>query len=377
MSGIREVDFAIAGAGIAGASAAASLAEHTSVVILEMEDRPGYHATGRSAALFSKTYGPAPVRALSRASEAFFETPPEAFSDHPLLSPRGVVFAAAPGQEAAVDALEAEIGATAPRVSLDEAIRLCPLLRREAIASALWDDESRAIDVDALHQGFLRLAAARGAKLVCKAEITAAGRDGEGWRLETRAGDVRARVLVNAAGAWADALAGLCGVAPAGVVPKRRTAMIVEGPPEMDVMAIRMAVGIEEDWYVKPEGGRLLISPADETPSAPCDAAPEEIDIAICVDRIERATILKIRRIEQKWAGLRSFAPDKVPVIGYDPKVPGFFWLAGQGGYGMQTAPAAGEIAAALALDQPVPDEILAHGLDPMCLAPSRLEVMS
>lgn len=377
MSEIRDVDFAIAGAGIAGASAAASLAEHASVVILEMEDSPGYHATGRSAALFSKTYGPAPVRALARASETFFNTPPKGFSDHPLLSPRGVVFAAAPGQEAAADALEAEIGATAPRVSVDEAVRLCPLLRRDALVTALWDDESHAIDVDALHRGFLRLATARGAELVCKAEVTGAARDDDGWRLETRAGEIRARVIVNAAGAWADPLAKLCGVAPAGITPKRRTAMIVAGPPEIDVMAIRMAVGVKEDWYVKPEGGKLLISPADETPSAPCDAAPEELDIAICVDRIERATILQVRRIEQKWAGLRSFAPDKVPVIGYDTEVPGFFWLAGQGGYGIQTAPAAGQIAAALALEQPVPDATLAYGLDAKYFAPSRLEAVS
>lgn len=372
MDGIREVEFAIAGAGIAGASAAASLAEHASVAILEMEARPGYHTTGRSAALFSKTYGPPPIRALSRASEAFYDGPPEGFAAHPLLTPRGVIFAAAPGQEAAADALEAELGPAAPRVSPDEAVRLCPILRRETLAAALWDDESRAIDVDALHQGYLRLAAARGAELVCKAEIIGAARDGDGWRLETRAGEVRARVLVNAAGAWADPLAELCGVAPAGITPKRRTAMIVDGPEGVDVMTSRMVVGVEEDWYAKPEGGKLLISPADETPSPACDAAPEELDVALCVDRIERHTILQVRRIERKWAGLRSFAPDKNPVIGFDAAAEGFFWLAGQGGYGIQSAPAAGRTAAALVLGRPVPDDVLEAGLDPASFAPGR-----
>ena len=372
MDGTREVQFAIAGAGIAGASLAAALAPHASIALLEMEARPGYHTTGRSAALFSKTYGPPPIRALSRASEAFFAAPPAGFAAHPLLTPRGVILAAAPGQEAAAEALAAELGPAAPRITPDEAVRLCPLLRREALVSALWDDDSQSIDVDALHQGFLREAAAQGATLLCRAEITGAVHDGDAWRLETRGGEVRARVLVNAAGAWADSLAGLCGVAPAGITPKRRTAMIVAGPEGMDIMTSRMAVGVEEDWYIKPEGGKLLISPADETPSPPCDAAPEEMDMAICIDRIERATIVKVRRIERKWAGLRSFAPDKVPVIGYDPQAPGFFWLAGQGGYGIQTAPAAGRLAAALALGRDVPSDIIDAGLDPTAVAPDR-----
>ncbi|MES0864250.1 FAD-dependent oxidoreductase [Ruegeria sp. SCPT10] len=367
-----KVDFAIVGAGIAGASVAAELAHHGSVALLEMEAQPGYHTTGRSAALFSTTYGPPPIRALSCASKQFFANPPQGFSKHPLLSPRGVIFAAAPGQEATADALEAELGTMTTRISSDEAIRLCPLLRREALVTALWDDQSHAIDVDALHRGLLRQATSIGATQRCRAEVIGAVRDGDGWRLETHSGEVRAQVVVNAAGAWADTFAGICGVAPANITPKRRTAMIVAAPDDIDLTTSRMAVGVEEDWYVKPEGGKLLISPADETPSPPCDAAPEDIDVAICVDRIERVTTLKIERIEHKWAGLRSFAPDKNPVIGFDPVVPGFFWLAGQGGYGIQSAPAAGRAAAALALGRDIPGDILDAGLEPSAIAPAR-----
>lgn len=372
MADVTEVDFAIAGAGIAGASVAAKLAQHASVALLEMEPQPGYHTTGRSAALFSKTYGPPPIRALSRASQNFFENPPQGFSEHPLLTPRGVIFAAAPGQEASADTLEAELGASAPRISPDEAVQLCPILRREALAAALWDDQSHSIDVNALHLGLLRRATGRGAVLKCRSEIVSATSDGDGWRLQTHAGVVRAPVVINAAGAWADTFAGICGVAPVNITPKRRTALIVDAPDGMDLTTSRMAVGVEEDWYAKPEGGKVLISPADETPSAPCDAAPEDIDVAICVDRIERATILQIKRIEQKWAGLRSFAPDKNPVIGFDPHVDGFFWLAGQGGYGIQSAPAAGRTAAALALGRRIPEDILDAGLDPETIAPQR-----
>ena len=374
---LREADVAIVGAGIAGASAAAHLAPHASVLLLEAEERPGYHSTGRSAALFSKTYGPAPIRALSRASEAFFDAPPEGFAAHPLLTPRGVIFAAGegPGQAEAAAALAAELGEAVTRIPPDRAVALCPLLRREALTDAYWDDASRDIDVDALHQGFLRLARARGAELLTRAPLEAAAREGGAWRLTTPAGEIRARVLVNAAGAWADPVAERAGVRPAGVTPKRRTALIVDAPEGVDVAASRMAVGVAEDWYVKPEAGKVLISPADETPTPPCDAAPEEFDVALAVDRAERHTILQVRRIERRWAGLRSFARDKRPVMGFDPDAEGFFWLAGQGGYGIQTAPAAGRTAAALILGRGVPEDVLAQGLDPAEIDPARLRV--
>ncbi|MEO1000777.1 MAG: FAD-dependent oxidoreductase, partial [Pseudomonadota bacterium] len=205
------------------------------------------------------------------------------------------------------------------------------------------------------------------------AGVQALARDGAGWRIETAAGPVRAAAVVNAAGAWADELGALAGARPIGLVPKRRTAAIVAAPKGFDPAGVRMVVDVEEQFYLKPEAGKLLISPADETPSAPCDAQPEELDIALAVDRIERAFNLSIRRIEHKWAGLRSFVADKCPVAGWDADVPGFFWLAGQGGYGIQSAPALARVAAALILGRGVPEDVLAAGLDPAALAPGRL----
>jgi len=370
----ESFDIVVIGAGIAGASAAANMAEHARVALIEMEDRPGYHTTGRSAALYTKTYGPAPIRALSRASEAFYVDPPEGFAPHPLLSPRGALFLVRADQTAAAEALLAEVGtAHLRRIGADQACTLCPLIRRDYLAEALWDDDARDIDVNALHQGYLRTLRAHGGRLICNAEVIAIAREGAGWHIDTRAGALRAPIIVNAAGAWADELAARAGVRPVGLVPKRRTAAIVAPPEGIDPGPMRMAVDVEEQFYLKPEAGKLLISPADETPSPPCDAQPEEIDIAICVERIERAFAVTVRRIEHKWAGLRSFVADKCPVIGFAPDAPGFFWLAGQGGYGIQSAPAAGRLAAALALGQAVPADIVDHGLDPAAVAPDRI----
>lgn len=370
---VESYDFAVIGAGIAGASAAAELAPHARVALLEREGRPGYHTTGRSAALFSKTYGPAPIRALSRASEAFYDGPPAGFADHPLLTPRGTLFTVREDQTAAADALMAELaGAEVSRIDPAKAKALCPLLREEAMAEAIWDDEARDIDVGALHQGYLRAFRDAGGALICDAEALRIERVGDEWRVETPGGEIRAAALINAAGAWADELAALAGARKSGLTPKRRTAMIVAAPEGFDPAPMRMVVGVEEDFYLKPEAGKLLISPADETPSPPCDAQPEEIDVAICVDRIERAFDFAVKRIEHKWAGLRSFVADKRPVVGFDDHVPGFFWLAGQGGYGIQSAPAMGRLAAALALGRPAPADILDQGLQPGDLAPGR-----
>lgn len=369
----RRVDVAVIGAGIAGASVACEMAGEAKVALLEREPRPGMHTTGRSAALFSKTYGPEPIRALSRASEAFYDAPPDGFADHPLLTPRGALYAVTPDQAAAAEALLEELaGADVRRISPAEAKALCPLLREDRLAEALWDDEARDIDVDALHQGYLRRFRASGGELLCDAEALAIQRAGDGWRIETRAGEIRAEIVVNAAGAWADETARLAGARTVGLVPKRRTAMIVAAPEGLDPAKMRMAVDVEETFYLKPEAGKLLISPADETPSRPCDAQPEEMDVAVCVDRIERAFDLSVRRIEHKWAGLRSFVADKAPVVGFAEEAPGFFWLAGQGGYGIQSAPAMGRLAAATALGRPAPSDILDEGLDVGALAPDR-----
>ncbi len=356
----------IIGAGMAGASLAYELAGQAEVTLIERESHPGYHTTGRSAAMFTETYGPAPIRALTRASRAFYENPPEGFVTTPILTPRGVLLTAEPDRADMIP--EVLVSGATHALTAAEAQAQVPILRAERLAGAVAEPGARAIDVDALLQGYLRGFKARGGTLVCDAPVTALARTETGWRATTPQGDFAADVVVNAAGAWGDPVAALAGVAPVGLVPKRRTAILIEAPS--DPQAWPMVIDIAEAWYLKPDAGLLLASPADETPVEPQDAQPDEMDIAICVDRIETATTLNVRRIRHKWAGLRSFVADGVPVVGFDLAVPGFFWLVGQGGYGIQTAGALSRLAAALILEQPVPADIAAEGLNPAHLAP-------
>lgn len=374
---IKHCDIAVIGAGIAGASIASELAAaRRRVVLFERESQPGYHTTGRSAALFSETYGPPQIRALSRASARFLDAPPAGFASAPLLSPRGVLMIGRGDQEEALDALWRAVSTRGKVSRLDGAgaVALLPLIRPGYVAGAVYEPGARDIDVHALHHGYLRRFRASGGRIEADSEVLGLEREAGGWRIETRGGTIRAGMVVNAAGAWADEIGAMAGAAPIGLVPKRRTAMIVPAPEEMDVATFAMAVDVDERFYLKPDAGRLLISPADETPSPPCDAQPEEIDVAICIDRIETAFDLSVRRVENRWAGLRSFVADKTPVAGFDPVAPGFFWLAGQGGYGIQTAPALARLAAALALGSAVPADIADEGVDPAALAPGRMD---
>jgi D-arginine dehydrogenase len=359
---------AIVGAGMAGASLAYELADRADVLLLERESHPGYHTTGRSAAMFTETYGPGPVRALTRASRDFYETPPADFISVPILTARGVILTADPSQEALIPETLAA-GAT-HRLTPAEAEAQAPILRGDRLAGAVAEPGARAIDVDALLQAYLRGFKARGGRLLCDAEVTGLDRDGTGWRVTTQAGVFPVDVIVNAAGAWGDKLAELAGVSPLGLVPKRRTAILIDAPS--DPQAWPMLIDIAEAWYIKPDAGLLLASPADATPTEPQDAQPDELDIAICVDRIETATKLQVKRIRHKWAGLRSFVGDGVPVAGFDEKAPGFFWLIGQGGYGIQTASALARLSAALVLGEPIPADLITEGVDPAELAPTR-----
>lgn len=372
---MERFDIVIVGAGMAGASLAWALAGKRSVLLLERETQPGYHATGRSAATLHRSYGNPTVRALTKASASFFLEPPPGFAEVPLASPRGLLVVAGPDQLAALEAEEELARRFVPeveRLDADGCLALVPALRRERIAGGLHDPSLLDLDVAAILAGFVRGARARGACLRGDAEIVAIGSTGNGWRLGLRDGaEIEGDALVDAAGAWADRIAELAGLSPLGIVPKRRTAIIVPAPAGMAVDRWPMIHDVEEAWYVKPDAGRLLCSPADETPCEPGDAQPEELDVAIAVDRIERAFDLPIRRIESRWAGLRSFAPDKTPVVGFDPRAPGFFWLAGQGGYGIQTAPALSALAASQILGEPPPDPLA--GVDPAALAPERL----
>lgn len=376
MSAPVEVDVAIVGGGIAGASLAAHVAAERSVALLEREDQPGYHSSGRSAALFSETYGNAVVRALSVGSRSFLSGPPAGFADHPLLTPRGALHVGGTAHEAHLARMLEEVSRLVPgtrRVSGEEARGFVPVLRPDRVTSGVYEPDAMDIDTNALLIGFLRVAKGRGARVVTGAEAAAVAFDGARWRIETRAGEVRAAILVDAAGAWADELAAIAGARPLGLAPLRRTAFVFEPPPGVSPERWPIVIGADEDFYFKPEAGMILGSPADETPSPPTDAQAEELDVAIAVERIQEVADLPVRRIVRRWAGLRTFAPDKTPVVGFDPDLPGFFWLAGQGGYGFQTAPALSWSAAGLILRGALPPGIEDLGVTAEALSPTRL----
>jgi D-arginine dehydrogenase len=367
------IDFLVLGAGMAGAAAGYFLADHGSVVLLEKETAPGYHSTGRSAALYTEAYGNAAIRALTVASGAFFRAPPAGFAEVPLLHPRGLLLAATHGEDEAFAEAVAMGERFAPVRVLEraETLALCPALREEWLVRAMLEPNAMDMDVHAIHQGFLRGIRAKGGRIVTAAAAGRIARNAGAWEVETGAGRFAAPMLVNAAGAWADQVAEAAGVAPLGLVPKRRTAMIVAAPA-LPFAGWPMVVDVASSFYFKPESGRLLLSPADETPVEPQDVQPEEIDLAVAIERVTAATRLEIRRIERKWAGLRTFAPDATLVIGPDPSAPGFLWMAGQGGYGIQTAPAAGAALAALATRSELPAALPALGLDKAALLPDR-----
>jgi len=371
---MEQVDIVVIGAGIAGASAAFMLAEAASVLLLEREDQPGYHTTGRSAAVFAPGYGNLPIRQLTAASRTFYDDHAGGLADGPVLHPRGALLIARTDQLDALDRAEAELrpeNAGLERLSAEEMMKWVPALRPGYAQAGLVDDQAKDMDVAAIHQGFLIGFRRRGGQLWTDAGVTGLRRIGRGWEVVSKAGVCRAAVVVNAAGAWADEVAALAGAAPIGLIPKRRTAFIFDPKATIDARWPAV-IDVDEDFYFKPSSGLMLGSPADETPSPPTDAQPEELDIALAVDRIEHATTWQVERITRRWAGLRSFVADKTPVVGFDSACHGFFWLAGQGGYGIQTAPTMARIAAALAQGDPWPDDIRQTGLQPADLAPER-----
>lgn len=368
-------DFIVIGAGIGGASIAYWLSQRARVIVLEGESQPGYHSTGRSAALFMESYGPDQVRALTRASLGFFRSPPAGFSEHPLLSPRGAFMFAAPGQEAALDAHEASVRATSSKVErLDAqaALALVPVLRPGQVVGGVLEQDAADIDVDALLQGFLRGVRRQGGRIVCDARVDAMRRSGGMWEVSAAGATLRAPVVVNAAGAWADAVARMAGADPVGLVPKRRSAFLFAPPEGMDTARWPMVLDVMESFYIKPDAGMLLGSPCNADPAPPHDVQAEELDIAIAIDQIERLTTLRIRRPTHVWAGLRSFVADGELVGGHDPQLPGFFWAAGQGGYGIQSAPGAGRYYASLLLGEAPDPLLLACGFDPARISPAR-----
>ena len=371
----QTADIVVIGAGMAGASAAAHLAETARVILLEGEGQPGYHSTGRSAALFSETYGNLAVRILTRAGRGFYEERAGGLAAHPILTPRGVLVYAMPGQEGLLDSAWAELSPLDPtirRLDAGETRALVPVLRPDKIIAAIHEPGAMDIDVHGLHAAYLRLLRRRGGRLVTAAPVVRLRHSAGTWTATTAEGDFTAPVIVNAAGAWADAVAALAGLPPVGLVPKRRTALIVAPPPGIDVGAWPLTIDAAETGYFKPEAGKLVVSPADETPVEPSDVQPEELDIAIAVDRLTERTTIAVTHVERKWAGLRSFVADKRPVVGFDPLASGFFWLAGQGGYGIQAAEGLARSTAMLIAAGRLPPDIAAAGLDPAMLSAAR-----
>ncbi len=371
----EHYEFLVIGAGMAGASVAAELAPHGKVLLLEAESQPGYHTTGRSAALFAPTYGPPPIRALTRASAGFYDAPPAGFAAHPLLQARGALMLARSNQLESLDALIQEMSPEGPvtRLNARQMRERVPILKADYVAAGMLDESSRDIDVHLLHQGYLSQLRQSGGKLQVNARVDQIDFANSRWTVTFGQRSASADIVINAAGAWAEQVGALAGAMPIGLTPKRRTALTVAAPPATDIDSWPAVVDIDEQFYIKPDAGRLLLSPADETPSEPTDAQPEEMDIAICIDRVQTAFDLPVNRLESKWAGLRSFVADKNPVCGFDPGLSGFFWLAGQGGYGIQTAPALARTAAALARGEKVPDDIIEQGLQLASIAPERL----
>jgi D-arginine dehydrogenase len=372
---MAEFDFIVIGAGMAGSSAAYELSAASRVLVLEQEERPGYHTTGRSAALYAETYGNRTVRGLTTAGKAFYLDPPAGFTEHPLLRPRGVMLIGRADQEANLGRFLAEVAglrSNIRRIDLAEAHRRSPVLRAEYLAGAILDPDAMDIEVHGLHQGYLRGLKARGGQLVTDAGVSALERQGGTWLVHTKAAEFRAPVIVDAGGAWCDEIAVMAGVQPVGLVPKRRTAILFQPPAGVDPREWPSVIDVDEEFYFRPDAGRIMASPADETPMPPCDVQPDELDIAILIDRLEKVANLPVLRIENRWAGLRTFARDKTPVIGYDPKVEGFFWLAGQGGYGIQTAPGISRLVAALARHRRVPEDMADLGVTELALSPDR-----
>lgn len=346
----------VIGGGIAGVSVAHHLLQgdpDLNVVLLEMEAMLAHHTTGRSAALLLENLGTPSMRILSSASLDHLRHTPDDLVDAPLLAHRPVLHVGTVEQDASVDQMLAEgIGsATTPtvEVGIDEAMRLFPPLRRERVYRALVEPDSADIDVGALHQSFVRGFRRTGGRIATSTRVDAATPDGKGWRLDTTDGPMGADVVVNCAGAWGDQVAATAGVSPVGLQPFRRTAFMVDGPG-LDTAGWAFVGDIDHQWYLRDDGPQMFCSLAEENPSEPCDPKPEELDVALAIDRINEATTLNIRSVNSAWVGLRTFAPDRSMVIGPDPDHPTFVWCVGQGGTGIQTSAGAGRLTADLAL---------------------------
>lgn len=373
---MADADVAIVGAGIAGAALAYTLAPQARVLLLERESQPGHHSTGRSAAMFMESYGPPQARALTRASRAFYTAPPAGFAETPILAPRGALYVGWAAHAALLDSVEAGLRATGTAIDRLDAAAVrarVPVLRASrshgALVGGLWEADAMDVDVHALHQGYLRGARRAGGTLWCDAELASARREAGAWTLTLTDGRrLRAEHLVNAAGAWADTVATRCGSAPQDLQPKRRSAFTFDPPADVDWRDWPVTAAIDDRWYLKPDAGQLLGSPANADPVPPHDVVAEELDIATALHEIGEDSTLQIHRPRRTWAGLRTFSPDGELVIGEDAH--GLFWLAGQGGYGIQSAQGAALLAAGLLCSRPLDDMLARQRVDVARMAP-------
>ena len=372
-----ETDFLVVGAGIAGAGFAYFTAPNRRITIIDMEDQAGYHTTGRSAAFYAETYGGAKLQPLTTASKDFFLNPPAGFAEQPMLTTLGAIHVFREDQRSKAESLFGEMREELPGIVLlnGQTIRdRAPFLGKSTLAGGIDDPDCGNLDVAALHQGFLRGAKNAGATLLLGAGFEGASYEDGHWTVQTRTGDIRAKTIVNAAGAWGDEVAERAGVLPVGLSPLRRTIATIANPTGLPFKKDGpIIIDVDEKFYFKPEGAGYLVSPADETESPACDAQPDIEDIALAADLFERATGSTVARIEAKWAGLRTFAPDRAPVIGFASDNANFFWNVGQGGYGIQTAPAWSALASAIALSLPIPENLTRHKVRAELYNPARL----
>ena len=367
-------DVVILGAGIAGASLAAELAPTRRVLLLEIEDQPGMHSTGRSAATFFENYGNRTVRSLTRASRQFYEQPPAGFCEAALLAPRHALFVTDHAREHKLKERLSSDLSFLTSVTAAEVCRMCPVLSSDWVSCGALDTSGHDLDVAATFQGFLRTAKRSGATVLTGASETSFDRSRGLWRIQTKVGTFEAPTVVNAAGAWADRVAVAAGVSPIGLQPMRRTIVMLPAPAGVTSSSWPMVVDLDELFYFKSETGQILLSPANEDPMSPCDVAPDEMDVALAIDRFETATGQSVQRINSRWAGLRTFAPDRSPVVGFDKHADGFFWLAGQGGYGIQMAPALARTAASLLTMDRLPEDVASEGVTVSDLSAARAQ---
>ena len=365
--------FVVVGGGIAGVSAAAHLAPHGDVVLLEMEDSLAFHTTGRSAALFVVNYGADGVRPLARASKSFLESPPDGATDAPVLSERGLLWIATAAQMPELEEIVAagrRSGVPSELIDAKEVAGLLPVVNVERIVGGVYEQETFDIDVAGLHQAFVRIARNYGASIRIGEKVVDLSPSGSGWKVRTASSTFHADVVVNASGAWGDQVAAMAGVDPVGLQPLRRTAFMVPGDDSYSRWP--MVIDAGEGFYFKPDGVQILCSLSEKVPSEPTDPRPRMEDVALAIDRINQATTLGIRTVNSEWVGLRTFAPDKEMVIGEEPGTPGFFWLVGQGGTGILTSPAYGSLLASQVLGSDLPAELVEAGVDPEVMSPAR-----